>query len=1295
MQRLLSAFALWILTVNSPLAFSQNQSIPVDLINLPEGFRIELLHSVAANEGSWVSLTHDPQGRLITSDQYGGLFRITPPAIGSKDAPKIEKLAVEMGHAQGLLYAFDSLYAVVNGKPFGKGPGLYRLRDTNNDDQFDEVSLLRSIEGGGEHGPHAVILSPNKKSLYVCGGNHTKIPNPEKSRVPRNWAEDQILPRMWDAGGHAVGKLAPGGWICKTDPDGKEWELISSGYRNEYDIAFNPEGDLFTYDADMEWDIGSPWYRPTRVCFAPSGSEFGWRSGTGKWPAYYPDNLPATVDIGPGCPTGVAFGTGAKFPAKYQRSLFICDWSYGIIYAVDMQQDGGGYKGVAERFCSAPALQGTDISIGPDGAMYFTIGGRRTQSGLYRVTYTGNESTDPIKRQPLNKVAKLRREIEKFHKKAGPQAIKIAMQHLGHSDRFVRYAARIALEHQPVKQWGPSVLSQTDPLALINGIVAFARNAASNRANRMAAVTALSNLDPNKLNESQTLELIRAYGLALIRLGREAGGGEDKVVEKLNGLFPSKSDSINLELARILIAVEAPGIVDRVVKQLQESPSQEEQIHYALCLRNAAKGWKAATRTDYFQWFLKAAVLQGGHSFTGFLKNIRDEAVAKMSDAEKEQFKDLLAKKPTTTDPYANLKARPFVKKWKLDDLLEDVNTKLEGRDLANGKKMFGIAQCYKCHRFDRQGGIVGPDLTGLGRRYNNRDLLESLINPSKTVSDQYQATMFQLDNGQVITGRVANLAGKNYRVITDMMKPGNFTNVNVDHLEAMKPAKNSMMPDGLMDNLTKDEILDLVAYLKSSSEKQISINKSNISVKKKGVIEPAEIGKSPVSRSVPRTAPAASAKTNAVAKPNVLFIISDDQTWTDYGFMDHPVIQTPNLDQLAQESVTFTRGYVPTSLCRPSLMTMISGLYPRQHLITGNDPGVPDGQNRRTTMASAAYKSLRKELIANVDRVPTLPRWLAEKGYNSFQCGKWWEGHYSRGGFTHGMTHGDPKRGGRHGDEGLKIGRTGLGPIRQFLDENKEEPFFMWYAPFLPHSPHNPPARLLEKYRSKVKHLSTAKYYAMCEWFDETCGELLDELDKRQLAENTIVYYITDNGWIQRNPETPLPQGWRTSFAPKSKQSPFDGGLRTPVMIRWPKKIKPKMDTQTLVSSIDMVPTILSAAGIDLPENLPGENLLPYCLGEAKSLSRSSLMGEIYAHDIADLKDPSKSLLYEWCIDGYDKIIETHPGKIGAYRIVHSVVPQGPLFFDLKSDPLEEQPLTEGPAKLKKALKECRDQIK
>ena len=824
-------------------AYGQS-SIPVELIKVPEGFKVELLHSVQGDQGSWVSLTHDDKGRLITSDQYGGLFRITPPAIGSSEKPVIEKLDVQMGHAQGLLYAFDSLYAVVNGKPFGKGPGLYRLRDTNNDDQYDEVKLLRAIRGGGEHGPHAVILSPDRKSLFVCGGNHTELPDPEKSRVPRNWKEDQLLPRMWDAGGHAVGKLAPGGWICKTDPEGREWELVSSGYRNEYDIAFSPEGDLFTYDADMEWDIGSPWYRPTRVCFASSGSEFGWRSGTGKWPSFYPDSVPAAVDIGPGCPTGIAFGTGAKFPEKYQRALFICDWSYGLIYAVHLKQEGAGYAGTAERFCSAPALQGTDISVGPDGALYFTIGGRRTQSGLYRVTYVGSEPTAPVKALPLNSTAKLRRQIEKHHVAGSRGAVAMGLENLGHSDRFVRYAARVALEHQPLGSWQEQVLQLQDATALINGVVGFARCAKPSDANRKAGLKALGRIKVSDLDEATTLELIRAYGLLMIRQEIQDAGQKAMVASQLDSLFPASTEALNLELARILVAVEAPGIVPRVVSRMESAPSQKEQIHYALCLRNAKKGWNAKTRTAYFEWFLKAASLQGGHSFSGFIANIRKEAVANMSARERETFKDLLARKPTTNDPYAELKARPFVKKWQVSDLLEDVNQRLDGRDLANGRKMFGVSQCYKCHRINRQGGIVGPDLTGLGRRYNNRDLLESLINPSKTVSDQYQATLFMLDSGKTVVGRVANLNGKNYRVIEDMLKPGKFTNVNVDQIEAMKPAKNSMMPEGLLDNLTRDEILDLVAFLKSSVNANVAAESAEVASLKKKVNQPSAVGR-------------------------------------------------------------------------------------------------------------------------------------------------------------------------------------------------------------------------------------------------------------------------------------------------------------------------------------------------------------------------------------------------------------------------------------------------------------------
>ena len=360
-----------------------------------------------------------------------------------------------------------------------------------------------------------------------------------------------------------------------------------------------------------------------------------------------------------------------------------------------------------------------------------------------------------------------------------------------------------------------------------------------------------------------------------------------------------------------------------------------------------------------------------------------------------------------------------------------------------------------------------------------------------------------------------------------------------------------------------------------------------------------------------------------AEAPPNVVMILSDDQAWTDYGFMDHPTIQTPNLDELAAESAVFTNGYVPTSLCRPSLATLISGQYPHQHGITGNDP--PKGVDRR-------------EMLRHIRNMATLPDLLGKQGYVSFQTGKWWEGNFKEGGFTDGMTHGDPSRRGRHGDEGLAIGRKGLDPIWSFLDEQPGKPFFLWYAPMLPHNPHNPPERLLKKYRLPDRPLALAKYYAMCEWFDETCGELLAGLDERGLAENTLVVYVTDNGWIQRTSESKLPKGWKKPYAPKSKRSPYDGGLRTPIMLRWPGHIEPKR-YETLVSSIDLAPTILTAVGIEPPESMPGLNLLEMIANEGQS-PREMLFGEVFDHDVADIDDPSASLLFRWCREGDWKLI-------------------------------------------------------
>ena len=789
------------------------QAGPAENLKLLEGFEAELLYSVPAEQGSWVAITHDPQGRLIASDQYGKLYRITPKG----NAVDVEEIDLSIGFAQGLLCAFDSIYVVSYGIT-GKGSrpaGLYRVRDTDRDDKYDAVELLREFKGKSEHGPHAVILSPDKQSLYICAGNAAKIPNPETSRVPRNWQEDQILTRLPDARGHAAGRMAPGGWVCKTDPDGKSFELIAMGFRNQYDIAFDPNGELFTFDADMEWDVGLPWYRPTRVCHVVSGSEFGWRHGSGKWPEYYPDSVPAVLDIGPGSPTGISFGTGAKFPAKYQNALFIADWSYGIIYAVNLENKGASYTATKERFCSAPALPVTDLVINPaDGAMYFLIGGRRAQSGLYRVTYVGDEGTAPASYPGLDPATIRRREIEAFQSEQAEFPLDKIWESLGDEDRAIRYAARIALEHQPVESWAQRAIGETDPQRTLEGITALARSGTN--ASQAGAVESLGRLNWNSLSTFQQLHLARAYGLILCRLG-EPTETTKKAIQKLAAYFPVGSDSVDRELGKLLIAVDTPGVTEKCIELLVSPSAQEQQIAYAKMLADAKVGWTLPLREKYFEWFLAAANTRGGISLSGYLKNIRQLAIDRLSDEEKKSLAAVLAKEPKAIDPYANLKARPFVKKWTLDDLLPIEDTVFAGRDLENGKKMFALATCYKCHRIAGQGGSVGPDLTPAGHRFSTKDMLETIIDPSKEVSDQYEATIFLLDDGRQLTGRVANLVGDTYMVQEDMIDPGNFTHIKADEIDAMKPSKTSMMPAGLLDNLTKEEILDLLAYLKST----------------------------------------------------------------------------------------------------------------------------------------------------------------------------------------------------------------------------------------------------------------------------------------------------------------------------------------------------------------------------------------------------------------------------------------------------------------------------------------------
>jgi uncharacterized sulfatase len=415
-----------------------------------------------------------------------------------------------------------------------------------------------------------------------------------------------------------------------------------------------------------------------------------------------------------------------------------------------------------------------------------------------------------------------------------------------------------------------------------------------------------------------------------------------------------------------------------------------------------------------------------------------------------------------------------------------------------------------------------------------------------------------------------------------------------------------------------------------------------------------------------------------AQTRPNIVFIISDDHAWTDYGFMRHPQIETPQIDRLAARSAVFTRGYVPTALCRPALATFASGLYAHQHKISGNDPALLAAMETKggkqgggQAAEPTEYRRLRENLIAHLDHVPTLPKILGQLGYLSHQSGKWWEGSYQRGGFTHGMTRGFPQPGGRHGDDGLKIGREGMAPIFDFIDHAVAErkPFFVWYAPFMPHTPHTPPARLFAKYKAKgIASDFVAKYYAMVEWFDETVGQLLDRLETKGLTRDTVVVYLADNGWIQLENAG--------GFAPRSKQSANEGGVRQPIMFSWPGVIQPGRRGEQLCSSVEIVPTLLAAAGASIPPGLPGHNLLPI-LKSGQPSPRERVFGETYAHDIANLDKPEDSLVYRWVIEGKWKLLLTYDGVVSRrYGDSNPRTELRPQLFDLLADPHENRNL-------------------
>jgi putative heme-binding domain-containing protein len=819
-------------------AIGANVATPVTNIKSLPDFKVELLYSVpGGDEGSWVNLCTDDKGRIYASDQYGGLYRFKMPAPGKTLSPgDVQKVPADIRAVNGMLFAFGALYVGVNDYEKKIPSGLYRITDSDNDDMPDKVEMLRAIDSGGDHGVHAVLLTPDGKGLYLITGNNAVLTETvPTSPVQKLWGDDHLLPRMPDGRGHNRHVMAPGGNVYRVSPDGKEFIQFANGFRNIFDGGVNRDGELFVYDADMEYDFNTSWYRPTRINHVVSGAEFGWRNGAGKYPEFYYDNLPATLNIGPGSPTGTTFGYGAKFPAKYQDAFFVLDWSWGKIYAVHIKPSGSTYTATKEEFVTGGPLPVSDAIIGQDGAMYFTIGGRRVQSGLYRVTYTGKESTAPVTSKPqITRASELRHELAAFHGKADPKAVAFAWPHLSDKDRFIRSAARTVLEHNPVTEWESKALNEKNATAQLEALLALTRmtgvcpthrapDHVVNTAMRDKLWAALLKRDFKKLNNEQRMAYVRLTEIVLHRFGNPDDATVAAIIAKLDPAYPADNFELNWLLTETLAYLQAPNTAAKGMALIAAAESQEPQIEYARSLRFLKTGWTKELRTQQLEFLLKAANYKGGSSFAIFIDFIRKDSLATFTPEENAQLAELIAKKPEAKSAIENVGAM-FVGRtptmWTLDELSTAAKTGMKKRSFDNGRKMFTAAACYTCHRFGNAGGMTGPDLTGAGGRYSSHDLLDNIINPSKVINEQFAPIIVTKNDGSIMSGVVVNLSGDGVTLNTDLTDPNQRVNVDRKEVKSIELSTVSPMPPMLLAMLKKDEILDLLAYVLSGGDK-------------------------------------------------------------------------------------------------------------------------------------------------------------------------------------------------------------------------------------------------------------------------------------------------------------------------------------------------------------------------------------------------------------------------------------------------------------------------------------------
>lgn len=788
-------------------AIAQGAGTDPASFEVPDGFEVTTVRSAHKDEDSWVCMTFDPQGRIIVAQEKQGLLRFSNVNDSSGEL-KVERINDSLKECRGLVFVGGDLYAMAN-----NDKALYVLRDTDGDDQFDSVQKIATFEGGVGHGRNQITLGPDGQ-LYCIFGDSVDEPK-SFTKLPPTLARPNDIERT------------PSGFVARMDLKTRQWTVVVRGLRNPFGIAFNQLGDMFTYDADAEYDMGTPWYRPTRVNHLLPGGDFGWRAVTRRWPPYDPDrpDMPQpTIDIGKGSPTGVAFGTDINFPRPYSNALFVLDWSYGRIIAVHLEPYGSSYAADAEVFLRGQPLNVTDVEFGPDGAMYFTTGGRGTQSSLYRVAYTkpvGRPSKPTpqqiARREFATKSRATRRKLEAlFGPGKGQQAIKqavdTAMTKLSSADPWIRHAARAVIEHQPVDAWRDRISTDEDDATSLALKLALSRVGTESDQRRSS---------PSRLQSVSETQKFEAIFLLQRFLDANPDDEKRRTLVRNAGsqVYPSKFNSLELNqrLGLLLENVGFEGFVNTTSQLADNAEDDTSRMHWLFLLRNQSQGWpNEKARQAYFQQLKQMSDYVAAEGMPTFLRLIRTEALSAADD--RPEFKQLLEDK-SAESWLAKIDNTPRkrVSEWKVADF-EDALTSLRPtpQSRERGRQVFFNAKCVICHRVNGTGGVSGPDLTAVSQRFTHRDVLVSTLEPSRVVSDKYRNSTFVLKSGKTHVGRLqpGDFRSDEVRLIPNLLEPTKTMAFKKIDVEEHHASPTSPMPKGLVDSFTKEEILDLLSFL-------------------------------------------------------------------------------------------------------------------------------------------------------------------------------------------------------------------------------------------------------------------------------------------------------------------------------------------------------------------------------------------------------------------------------------------------------------------------------------------------